>query len=156
MSVNLMVAMGNIVRDPELRYTPKGTAVIEGSVALNRVWNTEDGEKKEEVTFLSFAGFGRMAETISQYFQKGSLIHLTGYLKQENWEDKTTGEKKSKLKLIVSSFSFCGSSTKRDAQSEDAPPRQRPSRAPSRAPSRSAAPANEPDESPIDDDDVPF
>lgn len=152
MSVNLMVAMGNIVRDPELRYTPKGTAVIEGSVALNRVWNTEDGEKKEEVTFLPFAGFGRMAETISQYFQKGSLIHLTGYLKQENWEDKNTGEKKSKLKLIVSSFSFCGSSTKRDAQSEDGPPRQRPSRAPSRA----AAPANEPDASPIDDDDVPF
>jgi len=141
----MMIAMGNLVRDPELRYTPKGTAVLEGSVALNRKWTTEDGEKKEEVTFLPFAAFGRMAETIAEYFQKGALIHLTGYMKQETWDDKNTGEKKSKLKLIVNAFSFCGSTGK--TSDDDAPRTQRKAARP--VPQA----ASEPE---ISDDDVPF
>lgn len=150
MSVNVFVCMGNLAGDPELRYSQNGTPIAGGTVALNRVWTTEDGEKKEEVSFIEFTAFGKTGETISQYFKKGSLIFLQGYLKQERWDDKETGKGRSKIKLIVERFSFTGQ------RNDDSEGRTEPRTRQTRPQARSPQPATSERESPIDDDDVPF
>lgn len=137
--------MGNLTRDIELRYTPKGTPVGDSSIALNRKWTGEDGEKHDEVSFIEFTAFGKTAETLAQYFKKGSMIHLQGYMKMEQWEDKQTGVKRSKLKMIVERFCFTG----QVADKNDPDQAERPAR----ASTRSARPAPTPK---IDDDDCPF
>jgi single-strand DNA-binding protein len=108
MSMNLAIIGGNLSRNPELRYTPKGTAVVDIGIAVNRVWTGDDGEKREEVSFFDCTAFGKTAETIGQYFKKGGAIIVEGYLKQETWEDRQTNQKRSKVKVMVSRFHFCG------------------------------------------------
>jgi len=110
MTFNKSIIGGYLTRDPELRYTPKGTVIARLSVAVNRTWKTEAGEKKEEVSFIECDAFGRTAETLAQYFKKGKPILIEGRLKQETWDDKQSGQKRSKLKVIVESFSFVESS----------------------------------------------
>jgi len=104
--INRTLLAGNLTRDPEIRYTPKGTAVLSASLAVNRVWKDDSGEKREEVSFIEFVAFGRTAETIAQYFKKGGNIFIEGRLKQESWEDKQTGQKRSKVVVIADSFQF--------------------------------------------------
>lgn len=152
MSVNIFIAMGNISRDMELRYTPKGTAVCDNSLALNRTWTNEVGEKMEEVAFVDFVAFGRTAEVISQYFKKGSMIHLTGYIKQETWQDKQTGANRSKLKMMVERFAFCGGGKSQEKEQEDKPARPAPRRM-ARAAVETAPDGAQPDG---DEDNVPF
>jgi single-strand DNA-binding protein len=104
---NKVILMGNLTRDPELRYTPKGTAVARIGLACNRKWKSETGEMKEEVTFVDVDAFGKTAETIGQYLKKGRPILIEGRLRYETWEDKQTKQKKSKLgdgKLPISGF----------------------------------------------------
>lgn len=107
--MNKYIAIGNMTRDPELRYTPAGTAVCNFGVAMNRSWLTESGEKKEEVTFVDFTAFGRQAEAISQYCRKGKQVAIESRLKTESWDDKTTGQKRHRLVAIVESIQFLGS-----------------------------------------------
>lgn len=118
--MNLVIIKGNITRDPELRYLQNGTAIASISVAVNRKWKGQDGELKEEVTFVDVDAWGRQAETVAQYFGKGSPIIVSGRLKQDTWEDKQTGQKRSKMKVVLSSFEFCGD-TKRPAGTGEAP-----------------------------------
>lgn len=147
----MFIGMGHLARDADLRYTTSGKAVFDNSIAMNRKWTTEDGEKKEEVTFLDFAAFGRTAETMGEYFKKGSLVHLTGYLKTESWEDKQTGAKRNKLKLIVERFAFCGSSGK------ESEPSAKPSQAAYPGRTFAKSKAKEPAEATSNEsDDVPF
>ena len=94
---NKVILAGNLTRDPELRYLPKGTAVAKIGLAINRNWRTETGEQKEEVTFIDVEAFGKQAETISQYLKKGRPILIEGRLKLDQWEDKQTQQKKTKL-----------------------------------------------------------
>src|SRR6266536_1149904 len=96
-SFNKVILAGNLTRDPELRYTPKGTAVAKIGLAINRQWKDESGAQKEEVTFVDVDAFGRQAEVISQYLKKGRPILVEGRLKFEQWDDKQTGQKKSRL-----------------------------------------------------------
>src|SRR5437762_8127078 len=103
-SFNKVILMGNLTRDPELRYTPKGTAIAKIGVAVNRTWRTETGEQKEEVTFVDVDAFGKQAETIGQYLKKGRPILIEGRLKLDQWEDKQTQQKKSKLGVVLESF----------------------------------------------------
>lgn len=156
-SFNKVLLMGNLTRDPELRYTPKGTAVARLGLAVNRVWRTETGENKEEVTFVDVDAFSRQAETIGQYLKKGSPIFIEGRLKLDTWEDKQTNQKVSKLRVVLETFRFIGSPAARSEGGE--PPRPRP--APP-TPAAAAAPAPQPpaaehiDELPPESDDVPF
>jgi single-strand DNA-binding protein len=151
-SFNKVILMGNLTRDPELRYTPKGTAIARIGLAVNRVWTTETGEKKEEVTFVDCDAFGKTAETIGQYIKKGSPILIEGRLRLHTWDDKQTNQKQSKLRVDVESFKFIGSAQGRtDGGAPAAPARPR-------AAAPTAAPAGEPLEGdgPPESDDVPF
>src|SRR5271154_6395167 len=102
---NKVILMGNLTRDPELRYTPKGMAVAKIGLAINRTWKSESGESKEEVTFIDVESFGRQAEVIAQYMRKGRPFLVEGRLRLDTWEDKNTHQKVSKLKVILESFS---------------------------------------------------
>jgi single-strand DNA-binding protein len=146
--LNLLAYAGFLTRDPELRFTPKGTAVANFCVACNRNY-VVDGEKRQETTFLDFTAWGKTGESIAQYFKKGKGIILKAYLKTESWEDREKGTKHSKIIGVVESFSFVneGSSDKdRPARSE--PTRSRPARPPAPDPD-----AYQPDP---EEDDVPF
>src|SRR6266513_2902899 len=106
---NKVLLMGNLTRDPEVRYTPKGTAIATIGLAVNRVWTTEAGEKKEEVTFVDVDVFGRTAENVSQYMRKGSPMLIEGRLRLEQWDDKQSGQKRSRLSVVAETVQFLGS-----------------------------------------------
>jgi len=108
-SFNKVILAGNLTRDPELRYTPKGTAVAKIGLAVNRTWTGEDGQKKEEVNFIDVEAWGRQGEVIAQYMKKGRPLLIEGRLKLDSWEDKNTKQKVSKLKVVLESFSFIDS-----------------------------------------------
>jgi single-strand DNA-binding protein len=152
-SFNKVILVGNLTRDPELRYTPKGTAIAKIGLAVNRVWTNEAGEKKEEVTFVDVDVFGRTAENVGQYMRKGRPILIEGRLRLDQWDDKQTGQKKSKLGVVAETVQFLGSPTGGAEGAAPAPARQRPAAA-----AAAAAPAGEPVEGdgPPESDDVPF
>jgi single-strand DNA-binding protein len=151
---NKVILAGNLTRDPELRYTPKGTAVAKLGLALNRNWTTETGEKREEVTFVDVDAFGKQAEVIAQYLRKGRSLLVEGRLKLDQWDDKATGQKKSKLGVVLESFSFLDSGNRSAEGGAPAPAAPAP-RPPRPAPNAPAA-APDSDGPPPDDDDVPF
>ena len=150
-SFNKVILMGNLTRDPELRYTPKGTAIAKVGLAVNRVWTNEAGEKKEDVTFIDVDIFGRTAENVGQYMRKGRPILVEGRLKLDQWDDKTTGQKRSRLGVVAETVQFLGSPTGGEGNAA-APRAARP------APASAPAPAAEPVEgdAPPEHDDVPF
>ena len=150
-SFNKVILAGNLTRDPELRYTPKGTAVARITLAVNRTYQGEGGEKKEEVSFVDVDIWGRQAEVISQYMKKGRPLLVEGRLKQDSWEDKNTKQKQSKLKVVLESFSFIDSNRPEGGAGPDAP--SRPSR-PTPPPAASGPPDSDADAP--NDDDVPF
>ena len=153
---NKVILAGNLTRDPELRYTPKGTAVAKIGMAINRTWKNETGETKEEVTFVDIDAFGRQAEVIGQYLKKGRPVLVEGRLKLDTWEDKNTHQKVSKLKVVLESFSFLDSGGGGGAGGGGESFRNRQA-APVGAPA--AAPAAAPEEmspEPANEDDVPF
>lgn len=159
-SFNKVILMGNLTRDPELRYTPKGTAVAKFGLAVNRVWRTETGENKEEVTFVDVDVFGRTAENVSQYMRKGSPIFIEGRLRLDTWEDKQTQQKRSKLGVVADVVQFLGGSRQGEPGSVESPnttapsqPRPRPA-AP--APAKQQEPAHHDEPPPPEEDDVPF
>ncbi len=147
-SFNKVILVGNLTRDPELRYTPKGMAIAKIGLAVNRVWRNEAGESKEEVTFVDVDAFGRQAETLAQYMKKGSPLLVEGRLKLDQWDDKQTGQKRSKLGVVVEGFQFLGGGTR--GESAEAPRRPGATAAPTPAASDSDAPP------PPEEDDVPF
>lgn len=151
-SFNKVILAGNLTRDPELRYTPKGTAVAKIGMAVNRSWKSETGEMKEEVTFVDVEAWGRQAEVIGQYLKKGRPILIEGRLKLDSWEDKNTHQKMSKLKVVLEAFSFLDS--RGDGGGGGGEFRKA---APAAAPAAAAA-ANGPEEigEPPSEDDVPF
>jgi len=147
---NKVILVGNLTRDPELRYTPKGTAVAKIGVAINRTARTETGETKEEVTFVDVDAFGRQAETLGQYMKKGRPIMIEGRLRLDTWEDKQTSQKRSKLGVVMESFQFLDYGG-RGSEEGGAPSAPRGKSGPA-----SPAPAPEGGEEPPADDDVPF
>jgi single-strand DNA-binding protein len=112
-SFNKVLLMGNLTRDPQLRYLPNQMAVADFGVACNRRWKSPQGEDREETTFVDCTAWGKTAETINQYFRKGKPIFVEGRLKFDQWEDKQGGGKRSKLSVVVENFRFIDS--KRDA-----------------------------------------
>lgn len=98
--------MGNVTRDPEIKYTAKGTAIAKLGLAISRKWSTESGEKKEETTFVDVDFAGKIAETVGKFVKKGDPIHVDGRLKLDQWDDKKTGEKRSKLGIWGEGMQF--------------------------------------------------
>lgn len=105
---NKVILVGHVTRDIELRYSSNGKAVAGFGVAVNHKWKSEAGDSKEEVCFVDISAFGKQAEVIAQYFKKGQAILVEGRLKTDEWEDKQTHQKRSKLKVVLESFSFMG------------------------------------------------
>ena len=113
-SFNKVILMGNFTRDPELRQTQSGTSVCRFSIAVNRSYNSQDGSTRDETCFVEVDSFGRTAENIAKFFSKGRPILIEGRLRQDSWEDKQTGQRRTKLLVVLERFEFVGSS--RDQQ----------------------------------------
>lgn len=120
-NLNRVFIMGNLTRDPEMRYTPSNTAIVQIGIAINRTWKNQAGEKQEEVTFIDAEAWQKTAETINQYFQKGDPIFIEGRLKLDQWEDKE-GQKRSKIKVVIENFQFIKSKSGEQGGSEEQPP----------------------------------
>jgi len=108
-SFNKVILLGNLTRDPEVRYTPKGSAVCDLGIAVNRVYTTEGGERREEVTFVDVVLWARLAEIAGEYLRKGRPVFIEGRLKMDTWDDKQTGQKRTKLRVVGESMQLLGS-----------------------------------------------
>ena len=104
---NKVLLVGNLTRDPELKHTPSNQAVAQIGLAVNRNFQTKDGEKREETTFVDCEAWGRTAEVMCQYLEKGRPVLVEGRLKLDQWQDKD-GNNRSKLKVVIENFQFLG------------------------------------------------
>jgi single-strand DNA-binding protein len=161
-NLNKVYLMGRLTRDPELRYTPKGTAVADIAMAINRYRSGADGgDRTEETTFVDVTLWGKQAETANQYLAKGREVFIEGRLQLDSWEDKSSGQKRSKLKVVGESMQFVGGpggqgggSSQGGGGEEDSSSQRGPSSAPQSQP---AAPSASSDESDFEEeDDIPF
>ncbi|HEV8292791.1 MAG TPA: single-stranded DNA-binding protein [Tepidisphaeraceae bacterium] len=161
---NKVILAGNLTRDPQLRYLPSQTAVVDFGLAVNHRWRTPQGEDREEVLFIDCTCFGKQAETINKYCQKGKPILIEGRLKYETWDDKEGGGKRSKHKVVVDNFQFIGGKDGGGGgggggggEEMDQRPRSAPRPQQSRpAPSRPDAQPPISDEEHFKEDDIPF
>lgn len=155
-SYNKVILIGNLTRDPELRYTAKGTAIARIGLAVSRKWRNEAGEMQEETTFVDVDAFGRQAETIGQYLKKGRPIMIEGRLRLDQWEDKNTGQKRSKLGVVLEVFQFLDSGNRSGGGEggQDAPA-SAPAKSPGRV-AQAAPPASDDADALPSEDDVPF
>lgn len=150
-NLNKVMLIGNVVADPELRYTPKGTAVTDLRMAVNRQWTNDQGSRQEETTYLDVTLWSRQAELASQYLFKGRPVFIEGRLQMETWEDKTSGQKRSRLKIVGENMQFLGSpggGGGGGGRTQDGPSQQEDSG------SQGGSPADVQDAP--DDDDIPF
>lgn len=108
-NLNRVFLMGNLTRDIEIRHTAGNTAVGKFGIAVNRRFTTGDGEKREEVMFIDCVAWGKTAENIGRFFQKGRPIFIEGRLKLDQWEDKETKAKRSRHEIVVEAFEFVDS-----------------------------------------------
>src|SRR6187455_2036076 len=151
-SLNKVMLIGNLTRDPEIKYTPKGTAIADIGLAVNRNYTTESGEKREEVTFIDVTLWGRVAEIVGEYCKKGRPLFVEGRLQLDTWDDKATGQKRSKLKIVGENIQLLGGGegggSAPSGESRSAPQQRRAPAAPPRPPA-------DPDLD-VQADDVPF
>ena len=138
---NLVSLIGNITRDIEVKYTPKGKAVCTLSLAIDHRYTSESGEKRKDTTFVDVELWDRHAEIAGKYAKKGDPLQVTGRLKTDSWDDKETGKKRSKLFVVASDIQLLGAHRDSGAQPSDA-----------------AAPAakGKPQQAEVGDDDIPF
>ena len=114
-----VVIAGNLTRDPELRTTTSGSNVCGFSVAVNRIYRDSSGEQKESVSFFDCSAWNKLGETINQYAKKGTGVLISGRLEQRSWEDKATGQKRSRVEIVVEDFNFIGNSRDNNGASGD-------------------------------------
>jgi single-strand DNA-binding protein len=151
-NLNRVLLIGNLTRDPDLRYTPKGTAVAEIALAINRIYSGDDGERKEETTFVDITLWARLAEIAGQYLKKGRPVFIEGRLQLDTWDDKQTGQKRSRMRVVAENMQLLG-----NRQEGDPPPSGQP--APRRSSATAAPPTrSEPRDPDLDaePDDIPF
>jgi single-strand DNA-binding protein len=160
-NLNKVMIIGNVTRDPEIKYTPKGSAVTDLGIAVNRVFTPEGGERREETTFVDVTLWGRQAEIAGEYCKKGRSIYVEGRLQLDNWEDKTSGQKRSKLRVVGENFQLLGprpgggggsgGGGGDEEYSERPARREQPSSGGGFSKGSNTAP-----QSPIEEDDIPF
>ena len=154
-NVNKVILIGNVTRDPEVKFTPKGTAVTDIGMAINRNYTLDNGEKREDVTFVEVAFWGRQAETIGEYVKKGRSIYVEGRLQLDTWDDKQSGQKRSKLRVVGENFQFLGARPGGSQYGPGAEPEGEHHEPRPQRPARPAAP-QQPTQSSEPDDDIPF
>lgn len=113
-NLNKVFLMGNLTRDPQLRFIDSGTPVAEFGMAINRNWKDQSGSAKEEVCFVDVTIWGRRAEVVNEYFRKGKPIFVEGRLKYDTWEARDGGGKRSKLRVVADNFQFLGARSRDD------------------------------------------
>jgi single-strand DNA-binding protein len=150
-SFNKVILLGNLTRDPEVRYTPKGTAVADLGLAVNRTYTADNGEKREEVTFVDVTFWGRTAEVAGEYLKKGRPVFVEGRLQLDSWDDKQSGQKRTKLKVIGENMQMLGAPRSGGSGGGD-----EESSGASRSSSRPAPPPKAVVPSEPDDDEIPF
>ena len=150
-SFNKVILLGNLTRDPEVRYTPKGSAVCDLGIAVNRVYTTEGGERREEVTFVDVVLWARLAEIAGEYLKKGRPVFIEGRLQMDSWDDKQTGQKRTKLRVVGESMQLLGG--RPGGASGETTEEDRPATG---AGSKAAAPPKGPARAEPDDDEIPF
>lgn len=111
------IITGNLTRDPELRTTPNGASVCSFSVAVNRVYRDSSGTQQESVSFIDCSAWGKLGEMIGQYAKKGAGVLVSGRLEQRSWEDKNTGQKRSRVEIVVEDFNFTSAASDRNGGS---------------------------------------
>lgn len=127
-NLNRVLLIGNLTRDPDVRYTPKGTAVTELGLAVNRVYSGENGEKQEETTFVDVTLWARQAEVAGQYLKKGRPVFIEGRLQLDTWDDKQSGQKRSRLRVVAENLQLLGVRQEGEAPASSTPPRGRSSK----------------------------
>src|ERR1700730_5685016 len=127
-SFNKVILLGNLTRDPEIRYTPKGSAVCDLGLAVNRVYTLDSGEKREEVTFVDVVLWARLAEIAGEYLKKGRPVFIEGRLQLDTWDDKQSGQKRSKLRVIGETMQLLGSRPSGGAAPAEAGDEDRPAK----------------------------
>ncbi len=158
-----VIICGNLTRDPELRSTASGTQVASFAVAVNRTYKDSSGTQKEDVSFFNCSAWGKIGETISQYAKKGTGIILSGRLSQQTWDDKSSGQKRSSVEIVVEDFNFIGGND-RSGSYDDAPVSETKTSEKSSSKSKSEDESAEvvPDDIPTDEegevslDEIPF
>jgi len=99
-NVNKVILIGNVTRDPEVKFTSKGSAVADLGLAINRNYTLDNGEKREETTFVDVELWGRLAEIAGEYAKKGRPVYIEGRLRMDTWDDKASGQKRSRMKVV--------------------------------------------------------
>jgi len=147
-SFNKVILLGNLTRDPEVRYTPKGSAVCDLGLAVNRNYTLDNGEKREEVTFVDVVLWARLAEIAGEYLKKGRPVFIEGRLQMDSWDDKQTGQKRTKLRVVGETMQLLGSRPG-GASGSEAPEVERPPRPAAKSAGATA-------QSAPDEDEIPF
>ncbi len=164
--------IGNLTRDPEVRYTPKGSAVSDLSLAVNRSYTVDGGERMEETTYVDIVVWAKLAELAGQYLSKGRRVFVEGRLQMDSWEDRQTGQKRTKLRVVAENLQFLDSKGDREGggggggggdrggYSQRPPQRQGSGGGGSRPAPQRQAPNDDYGDGPItddmEDDDIPF
>jgi len=153
-SFNKVILLGNLTRDPEVRYTPKGSAVCDLGLAVNRQYSLDNGEKREEVTYVDVVLWARLAEIAGEYLKKGRPVFIEGRLQLDTWDDKQSGQKRSKLRVVGETMQLLGSRPASGGDAEEGMSSGNAGR--SASASRAVAPPPKSPASEPDDDDIPF
>ena len=151
-NLNRVFVIGNLTRDPQIRYTPKGTAVADIGLAINHVLKTEERERREEVTYVDVVLWARLAEIADQYLKKGRPVFIEGRLQLDSWDDKQTGQKRSRLRVVAENMQLLGSRSESEAAASTTAPRHSPGPA---APAPRPQQPKDPDLD-AEPDDIPF
>ena len=151
---NKVLLMGNMTRDPDIRVTPNNLTIAKFGLAVNRKYRTKEGEDREETTFVDIDAFGSQAEVIQKYCRRGTGIFVEGRLKLDQWQDKNSGDNRSKLGIILENFQFIGGRGESTGESSGNP--YEANTPPSRKPENSSGPAASGGGEFEDDDEVPF
>ncbi len=159
-NVNKVILIGNVTRDPEVKFTSKGSAVTDIGLAINRNYTLDNGEKREETTFVDVELWGRLAEIAGEYAKKGRPVYIEGRLRMDSWEDKASGQKRTRMKVVGENLQLLGGRTGAPGPSgggehesyESAPAAAAPRRSAPPQPQRQAAQP----QSDAPDDDIPF
>ena len=156
-NLNRVLLMGNLTRDPELRYLPSNTPVVSLGLAVNRRWRNQQDQQQEETTFVDCEAFGRSAEVINQYLRKGRPIFIEGRLRLDQWQDRE-GQNRSKLKVVVENFQFVDSRGGDGARDDAAGHSGSNTSSRSAAPVAASASVNAAGQAhqPVEEDDIPF
>lgn len=120
-SLNKVLLIGNLTRDPEVRYTPKGSPVCELGLAINRRYKNDSGQVIEEVIFLDIVLWSKLAELAGKYLSKGRPVFIEGRLQMDTWDDKQTGQKRTRLRIVGEHLQFLGTNPNA-SRSPDTPP----------------------------------